>query len=169
MSKTGLCLFLVVAALSPASAVSQWSASGAQVGIHFGFSAGGDHDGLVEERVGIQAVLPLVGPLEVAASAAKFFSFPEGVGSSVEGWGWRMFLIGRVRPLGRDSFLTVGAGLTTARLHREDAGSDPITWWETGGTAMLGAEAPFRRLRPFVELYLFGGASALAGLSVRFG
>jgi hypothetical protein len=163
---------LVIAALFPGRAAGQATASGPEMGAHFGLSIGGDNDGLLEERVGMQILVPLVGPVAVAASVARFFRFPEVADAAVTGSGWRTIVTGRFQPLGRGSFLSFGAGLTAARFHREDPVDQAITWWETAATVMVGLEAPFRRLRPFAELYVFGrgdafGASTLLGLNIR--
>jgi hypothetical protein len=164
-----ICGLLLIVFFSPVSALAQWSPVGTAVGAHIGFSVGGDADGLIEERLGIQVLIPVTGPVEFGISVARFFKFPDVAEPGVTGSGGRMFVIGRIRPLGRSSVLSIGGGFTLGRFRREDSGTDVISWWESAAAAMLGVEAPMSRLRPFAELYVIapGGASVLLGLNVR--
>jgi len=139
------------------------------VGAHFGVSVGAEDHVFVEERLGIQVLVPLDGPVELAASLAWFFEFPEVSDPNVTGRGRRAFFTARLRPLGHGSFLSLGGGLSAGWFKRRDPPDQEISWSETNIVAMFGFEAPFKRVRPFTEFYFLGvgGVSALMGLNVR--
>ncbi len=163
-------LILIIGACSTGVLSGQQSTAGLEVGPHFGFSFGGDSDEPIEERLGIQVLIPIAGPVSIGASLARFFTFPDVSDPAVTGSAWRTIVTVRVTPFGPASVASVGLGFTTARFHREDPGMPALTWWDTLGAAVVRVHAPFRRVRPFAELYVFGpdtyALSVLLGINV---
>jgi hypothetical protein len=159
-----LVIAALVAAVVPAPAGGQAVARAGELGLHVAASVGGDHDGLVEERIGVQGLLEVLPVLDLSASWARLFAFPEESAAGVTGSAWRATLTLRLRPLGPRSPVSVGGGVTYARFRRSDL---PDGWSETLGVAAVAVRPPWRRVRPFLDLYgFFGGGSAALSAAV---
>ena len=172
-----LCISLIV---TPARA--QVEISQVEIGAHFGFNFS---NGEIEhERVGLQTIVPILGPVELAPVFSyiynfnfidyiyNFFDDPTG---RFTGSAWEGYLTARVRPFGRGSFWALGYGFTVAHASLSDRSSGR-SWSDTEFTdlVVVALELPDWSIRPMVELYLISildreggvGAHALFGVNV---
>ncbi len=142
---------LLVPLVSPSNAEAQVRLLGISVGAHFGFEF--SDDDIDQERVGVQAVIPVFGAVELTPAIGYLTNFPDVSGFS--GNAWQVFLAARVRPPGPASFLSIGYGMTAIRLSAEEQAtgiSDSRTEWTDVG--VVGIEFPGGLLRPFADVYL---------------
>ncbi|MEN8143918.1 MAG: hypothetical protein ABFS14_03110 [Gemmatimonadota bacterium] len=142
---------LLALPLVPTAANAQGRLLGVSVGAHYGFEF--SNDDIDQERIGVQAVLPVVGLFEFTPAIGYFTNFPDISGFS--GNAWQVFLAARVRPPGPASFLSVGYGVTALRVSAEEDAtgvSDSDTEWTDVG--VIGVEFPGGLLRPFADVYL---------------
>jgi len=123
----------------------------ARVGAHYGVNLSDGH--WEDERLGAQASVHIVGPLETAGAFSVLTAWPGATGFT--GSAWQAYWTMRVRPRGPLSFASVGYGfvllhssLRNASLGLDTAGSDFTD------AIVLGLEAPTPHVRPFADLYL---------------
>jgi hypothetical protein len=145
-----------------------------QVGLHGGFDfSDGDVD---NERIGLQASVPVVWLLTVNPAFSYLYNFPDDPSGFFEGSAWQGYLTVRVHPFGPDSFLALGYGLTLvhASLRTSDgAFSDSDS--DATDVGVIAVTLPKGRLRPFAEVYLIDllerqsavGGNLLFGLNLR--
>lgn len=90
---------------------------------------------------------------------------------------WQSYFTARVRPLGAGSFLTLGYGVTVARVSVHDRLLDQrAAVTDATDVRLIGLELPVWQVRPFAELYLVDllertasvGGNLLLGVSYRF-
>ena len=85
-----------------------------QAGLHRGFNVS---DGEVDdERIGLQASVPLVWRLTINPVYSYLYNFPGDPTGFLEGSGWQGYLTLRVHPFGNNPFLALGYGITLAHL-----------------------------------------------------
>ena len=85
-----------------------------QAGLHWGFNVS---DGEVDdERIGLQASVPLVWRLTINPVYSYLYNFPGDPTGFLEGSGWQGYLTLRVHPFGNNPFLALGYGITLAHL-----------------------------------------------------
>ncbi len=148
------------------------TAQTARVGAHYGVNLSDGH--WDDERVGAQASVHVVGPLETAGAFSLFTDWPGSSGFT--GSAWQAYWTARVRPRGPWSFASIGYGFVL--LHSSirntslqiDASGSTFT-----DAVVLGLEAPTPHVRPFVDLYLIDildresavGVNLLMGLQVH--
>src|SRR2546423_1861920 len=118
---------------------------------HYGLNLSDGH--WEDERLGAQASVHVIGPLETAAALSVFTNWPGAPGFT--GSAWQAYWTMRVRPRGSWSFASVGYGfvlihssLRNASLQLDTSGSNFTD------AVVLGLEAPTPHIRPFADLYL---------------
>jgi len=156
MSRISACVAVLVGLLVPVAARAQTQPQTQPhflVGVHGGFNFG-DGD-IHDERIGVQGSIPLVWWLTADPVLSYLYNFPDDPTGVYEGSAWEAYFTVRVHPLGNDSFLSVGYGVTMvhASLRTKDhvsSGSD------TNGTdvGVIGLTYPKGRVRPFADMYL---------------
>ena len=127
------------------------AAQTARVGAHYGVNLSDGH--WEDERLGAQASVHIVGPLETAGAFSVLTEWPGATGFT--GSAWQAYWTMRVRPRGPLSFASVGYGfvllhssLRNASLQLDTSGSDFTD------AIVLGVETPTPHVRPFADLYL---------------
>ena len=127
------------------------AAQTARVGAHYGVNLSDGH--WEDERLGAQASVHIVGPLETAGAFSVLTAWPGATGFT--GSAWQAYWTMRVRPRGPWSFASVGYGfvllhssLRNTSLQLDTAGSDFTD------AIVLGLEAPIPHVHPFADLYL---------------
>jgi len=127
------------------------AAQTARVGAHYGVNLSDGH--WEDERLGAQASVHIVGPLETAGAFSVLTEWPGATGFT--GSAWQAYWTMRVRPRGPLSFASLGYGfvllhssLRNASLGLDTAGSDFTD------AIVLGLEAPTPHVRPFADVYL---------------
>jgi len=148
------------------------AAQTARVGAHYGVNLSDGH--WDDERLGAQASVHMIGPLETAGALSVFTNWPGATGFT--GSAWQAYWTIRVRPRGSASFASVGYGfilihssLRNASLQLDTSGSNFTD------AIVLGLEAPTPYVRPFSDLYLIDildresavGVNLLMGVQIR--
>src|SRR3989442_4229077 len=148
------------------------AAQTARVGAHYGVNLSDGH--WDDERLGAQASVHMIGPLETAGALSVFTNWPGATGFT--GSAWQAYWTIRVRPRGSASFAAVGYGFIlihhsfgNASLQLDTSGSN-----FTDATA-LGLNPPTPYVRPFADLYLIDildrksavGVNLLMGVQIR--
>src|SRR5437870_5324222 len=161
-------LLLGLVPLVACAAVAQTARVGAHDAVNF--SAGNWED----ERLGAQASVPIIGPLETAGALSVFANWPGATGFT--GSAWQAYWTVRVRPRGSVSFASVGYGfilihssLRNTSLQLDTSGSSFTD------AIVLGLEAPTPYVRPFADVYLIDildresavGVNLLMGIQIR--
>ncbi len=145
-----------------------------QAGVHWGFNFS---DGEVDdERIGLQASVPLVWRLTINPVFSYLYNFPGDPTGFFEGSGWQGYLTLRVHPFGNNPFLALGYGITLAHLSiriPELGVSDSDT--DATDVGVIAVTLPKGRVRPFAEVYLVDllerrgavGGNLLIGANLR--
>src|SRR5213080_5267166 len=123
----------------------------ARVGAHYGVNLSDGH--WEDERLGAQASVHIIGPLETAGALSVFTNWPGAAGFT--GSAWQAYWTMRVRPRGTWSIASLGYGFILIHNSLRDASLQ----LETSGSnftdaIVLGLEAPTPFVRPFADLYL---------------
>src|SRR5256712_13852986 len=149
------------------------AAQTARVGAHYGVNLSDGH--WDDERLGAQASVHAIGPLETAGALSIFTNWPGATGFT--GSAWQAYWTMRVRPRGSVSFASVGYGfvlihssLRNTSLQLDTSGSNFTD------ALVLGLEAPTPYVRPFDEVYLFEilvreyavGVTLFLGIQIHF-
>jgi len=144
----------------------------ARVGAHYGVNLSDGH--WEDERLGAQASVHIIGPLETAGALSVFTNWPGATGFT--GSAWQAYWTMRVRPRGSVSFASVGYGfilihssLRNTSLQLDTSGSNFTD------AIVLGLEAPTPYVRPFADVYLIDildresavGVNLLMGIQIR--
>jgi hypothetical protein len=148
------------------------AAQTARVGVHYGVNLSDGH--WDDERLGAQASVHIIGPLETAGAFSVFTDWPGTPGST--GSAWQAYWTMRVRPRGPWSIASAGYGfillhssLRNATLQLDVSGS------HFTDAIVLGLEGPTPYVRPFADLYLVDildresavGVNLLMGIQIR--
>ena len=122
---------------------AQVSRRSTTIGLHTAFDVS---DGRVEEeRVGIQAHLPIGGSFEFAPQFSYFLSFS----------GWRANLTARVRPRALGSLLSIGSGVSISEFDLACVQPRCDRFTRTmQALAIIGFDVPRWSLGPFGELHV---------------
>jgi hypothetical protein len=127
--------------------------------------------GLETGRVGVQALIGLVGPVAVHATYSRLLPSLHGTAAPLTGWQVTADL--RARPLGANSPWYVGAGLSSLNVRDQGAGSEPATS-QSGPLLLTGLSTSVSFLQPMLEFQLlspFAGAkrqvAVFTGVAVR--
>jgi hypothetical protein len=149
MSRIFGCVVLLALLLIGSTVVAQ-TRSPFQVGVHGGFDFS---DGEVDnERIGLQASVPVVWRLTVNPVFSYLYNFPGDPTGFFEGSAWEGYLTLRVHPY---SFVALGYGITLihASLSIPSLGlSDSET--DATDVGVIALTYPRGRVRPFAEVYL---------------
>jgi hypothetical protein len=147
------CLVAVVLAalLKPNWAASQ-TPDRVNLGIHGGFNFS---DGAVDdERIGIQASVPVIWRLTLDPAVGYFYNFPDDPSGFLEGSAWEAYLTLRVHPFGANSWLGLGYGLTFAHATLEAAnGAFSDSDSDATDVGVVSLTLPKGRFRPFADVY----------------
>src|SRR2546429_5504394 len=115
------------------------AAQTARVGAHYGVNLSDGH--WDDERLGAQASVHMIGPLETAGALSVFTNWPGATGFT--GSAWQAYWTMRVRPRGSVSFASVGYGfilihssLRNTTLQLDTSGSN------FADAIVLGLEGP---------------------------
>ena len=168
-----ICRFGVTVLLGLVPLVAHTAAAQtARVGAHYGVNLSNGH--WEDERLGAQASLHIIGPLETAGAFSVFTDWPGAAGFT--GSAWQAYWTMRVRPRGTWSIASLGYGFILIHSSLRDASLQ----LETSGSnftdaIVLGLEAPTPFVRPFANLYLVDildresavGVNLLMGVQVR--
>jgi len=148
------------------------AAQTARVGAHYGVNLSDGH--WEDERLGAQASVHIIGPVETAGAFSVFTDWPGATGFT--GSAWQAYWTMRVRPRGPSSFASVGYGFILIRSSLRNASLELDTSGSTFTDAIvLGLEAPTPYVRPFADLYLIDildresavGVNLLMGVQIR--
>jgi hypothetical protein len=143
----------------------------ARVGMHYGAAVRNGE--IQDDRLGVQASVHLLGPLETGAAFSVFVGWP-GV-DLYTGSAWHGYWSLRVRPSGVWSMVSAGYGLAVTHEATTDTRLGTSTSYTYVYDAFtLGLEAPTPYVRPFADLYLLRildrsgsvGVNVLVGLQV---
>lgn len=153
---------------------AQLRRSDIQVGGHYGFNFS---NGEVEDaRLGLQALVPVLGPLELGATGSRYINFIDDPSGRLSGSAWQAHFMARIRPAGRGSFASLGYGAIMINASvRDNVQGIELSDTEWFDAIVIGLELPLSIVRPFGELYLIDilkrqgavGGNALFGLNVR--
>lgn len=162
---------LVCSLAAPPAAHGQVRLADIEAGLHFGFNfSDGEID---DERLGLGVVVPVLGPIELAAAFSYFYNYLNEPASQYTGSAWQGYFTARIRPFGRGSFAALGYGVTVLHASATHVSGASASDTEVTDVIVIGLELPLWWVRPFGELYLIDildreaavGGNALFGLS----
>jgi len=146
-----------------------------QVGVHGGFNfSNGD---VADKRIGVQGSIPVVWKLTLDPVFSYIYDYPDDPTGFFEGSAWEGYLTVRVHPIGNDSFLSLGYGLTLVHASlRATDGTFSESDTDATDVGVIGLTLPKGRFRPFAEVYLVDllerrsavGGHLLFGVNLRF-
>ena len=170
---TTLCLACLYLLLNVTAAQAQFQISDVEIGAHFGFNFS---EGAIEDqRVGLQAIVPVLGSIELAPVFSSIYDFIDDPTGQITGSAWEGYFTARVRPFGRGSFWALGFGFTVWHASATDQVSgETASGTEFTDAFVLALELPIWSIRPMGELYVINalerdgqiGAHALFGVNI---
>jgi hypothetical protein len=142
-----------------------------EAGVHFGFNFSNGE--IEDERLGLGAIVPVLGPIELTATFSYRYNFLNDPSMESSGSAWQSYFTARVRPFGRGSFAALGYGLTVSHISVSHPTQGTRSNTEVTDVIVIGLELPLWWIRPFGELYLIDildresavGGNALFGLN----
>src|SRR5437879_11815444 len=136
----------------------------ARVGAHYGVNLSDGH--WEAERLGAQASVHIVGPLETAGAFSVFTAWPGATGFT--GSAWQAYWTMRVRPRGPWSFASVGYGfvllhssLRNASLQLDTSGS------HFTDAIVLGLDTRTPHVRPLADWHLIDTLARQSAVGVN--